>query len=127
MEKKLNKKEILKKSPHRDWNNTSKMYDRIYLIPAGTKHESGYMNIAIVGVTNGGKDNHSDETYEICGYPDDISTFFSPIPDIGFDCAVVRMDCYYPSGILQYHARGGQFYVSEALSSMDIKFVPDKK
>ena len=124
------KKEILK-SPSRPWDDTSKLYDRIWIIPAGTKHDSGYMHMAVVGVTNGPKDKiFEKETYEICAYPDDISTFFPPIEygdNKEYEIAQVRMDCYYPSGILQYHSSRGKFHVSEALSSVDIKFIPNEK
>lgn len=115
------KKEILKNTPSRDWDNTSRDYDQIWLIPSGTKHDSGYMHIAIVGVW---KEN-GEEKKEICGYPDDISTYF-PVKQLGTDMefTLVRMDCYYPSGILQYHSNYGKFRVSESLSSMDIKFRP---
>lgn len=123
--KKLNKKEILKNSPTREWNNTKKLYDRIWLIPAGTKHDSGYMHIAVVGVTNGSKNMFENGTYEICAYPDDISTYFPTIKSGSYEFAQVRMDCFYPSGILQYHGRNGKFFISEALSSIDIKFIPN--
>lgn len=116
---KASKKEILKNTPQRGWNETSREYDKIWLIPAGTMHDSGYMHIAIVGVWKEGE----EEKREICGYPDDISTYFTPMKLANSDYSLVRMDCYYPSGILQYHGRG-KFKVSEALSSMDIRFTP---
>jgi hypothetical protein len=95
------KKELLK-SPTRKWDGSD-------------------MHIAVIGVTrvNGQKE------YEIAAYPDDISTFFPKVPEVSFNCALVRMDCYYPSGVLQYHGRG-KFKVSDALSSIDITFEPDK-
>lgn len=119
--KRPSKKEILKNTPQRAWGDTSREYNRIWIIPTGTKHDSGYMHIAIVGVWD---ENH-EEKREICGYPDDISTYFYPTKlssDIYYQ--MVRMDCYYPSGILQYHSNRGVFKVSEALSSMDITFYP---
>lgn len=108
------KKELLK-SLVRDWNDVDKEYNSILLIPAGTKHDSGYMHIAVIGVTG--------DQYEIAAYPDDISTFFPSYPGVT-TVSQVRMDCYYPSGILQYHGRG-KFKVSAALSSIDITFTPD--
>lgn len=117
------KKELLK-SPVRPYDyDTQKEYDRILLVPSGKLHESGYMRIAIIGVTGVGK----KEEYEICAYPDDISCYF-PIHDLGNNTpwALVRMDCYYPSGVLQYHGRG-TFKVGTALSSVDIEFIPYKK
>jgi len=114
----MKKKELLK-SPVRDWKDSSKEYDRILLVPTGTKHDSGYMHIAVIGVTKGDK----EDTYEIAAYPDDISTYFPVNKYPTFEYPTVRMDCLYPSGILQYHGRG-KFTVSEALSSIDIRFTP---
>lgn len=116
----MKKKELLK-SPVRDWKDTSKAYDRILLVPTGTKHDSGYMHIAVIGVTKGDKGN--PDTYEIAAYPDDISTYFPINKGTGYEFAQVRMDCLYPSGILQYHGVG-KFTVSESLSSIDIRFTP---
>lgn len=111
------KKELLK-SPERKWDDTSKLYDAVLIVPAGTKHDSGFMHIAIIGVTLNGK----EETYEICGYADDIS-LIADIDTYGdIKMAKVRMDCYYPQGILRYHGRC-KFKVSEALSSMYIIYV----
>lgn len=117
------RKELLK-SPMRRWDDTDKEYDQILIVPAGTKHDSGYMHIAVIGVT----DNGEEKQYEIAAYPDDISCFF-PLITFGekkeFTMASVRMDCYYPQGILQYHGRG-KFKVGLALSSVDIYFTPTK-
>lgn len=123
MEKKITKKEVLK-SPVREWGDTDKEYSRIWLVPAGTKHDSGYMHIAVVGVRVIDK----KEVYEICGYPDDISCFFPSLDLQGLrkNYPLVRMDCIYPTGILQYHG-DGKFKVSEALSSVDITFIPNSK
>jgi hypothetical protein len=111
------KKEILKSEKHRGWNDTDKLYDRIWLIPSGEKHDSGYMHIAVVGV---------NVDYEIVAYPDDISTFFPPIKygdREQYEFASVRMDCHYPQGILQYHGTNLKFRVSSLLSSIDIKII----
>ena len=110
------KKELLK-MPVRAWNDTSRKYDQILLVPSGKKHDSGYMRIAVVGVY----EEKGKPKYEIAAFPDDISCLF-PIQDLGtFRFALVRMDCYYPSGILRYHGRG-KFTVSEAISSVEITF-----
>jgi hypothetical protein len=114
----MTKKELLQ-SPERVWNDTTRLYDEILLIPKG-KHMSGWMQIVIIG----GYMEEGVKKYEICGYPDVISTFF-PItqvsPDIQY--STVRMDCYYPSGILRYHTGSNKFHVSEALSDMEIKLI----
>jgi hypothetical protein len=117
----LKKKDLLK-SPVRKWDETSREYSEILLVPAGTKHDSGFMHIAIIGV-------YEENKYEICGFPDDISCYFPMLNyggPIGFDRPLVRMDCYYPSGVLRYHGNG-TFKVSEAISSQDITFTPQGK
>jgi hypothetical protein len=115
----ISKKEILK-SPKRPWDKTDTLYDEIYIVPSGLKHDSGYMRIAIIGTY---KDETNIKKYEICGYPDDISCHF-PIKQLEhLTLQLVRMDCLYPSGILRYHTGNGKFKVSESLSSQDIYIV----
>lgn len=119
-----NRKELLK-SPVRAWDDTSKEYDAILLVPAGTKHDSGFMRIAVIGVTYR-KNKGEEEEYEICGYPDDISCVFPllTVPGPGDEehqYAHVRMDCYYPQGIFRYHGPG-VFRVGPAVSSTEIFF-----
>lgn len=102
----------------------SRDYNRILIVPAGTKHDSGYMHIAIIGIWT----EESIERYEICGWPDDISYLFPTITFGGenkFEMCPVRMDCYYPSGVFQFHGRGGKFYVSDSLSSMEVTYKSD--
>ena len=114
------KKSDILKGKHRKWDDTSRLYDRIWLVPTRKMHDSGYTYVAIIGVW----DEKRKEEFEICGYCDDISTYFPMIKlSDTFEYPIVRMDCLYPSGILQYHARDGKFWVSESLSSMDIKFI----
>lgn len=116
------RKELLK-SPRRNWNDTEKEYDAILLVPAGTKHGSGFMHIAVIGVYV----EKEEEKYEIAAYPDDISCYF-PVKYYGegLEYVQVRMDCYYPQGVFRYHGRG-KFKVSSAISSVDIRFIPEKK
>lgn len=120
--KKLPTKKELLKMPARKWDDTSREYERILLVPAGTKHGSGYMHIVIVGIYA----EEGEVKYEICGWPDDISCMFPTLkfgPQKQFEMSLVRMDCWYPQGVLQYHG-SGRFKVSSALSSMDIFFTP---
>lgn len=121
MEKKPTKKELLK-MPRRKWDETSREYSQVLLVPAGTKHDSGWMNIAIIGVFS----ENGETKYEIAAYPDDVSCHF-PHMSISSDpyYPYVRMDCWYPQGILQYHGNG-HFKVGVALSSTDIYFYPNK-
>lgn len=116
MKKERPKRKELLKMPRRAWNDTSREYDQLLLVPDGTKHESGYMHIAVIGVFS-----EKEETkYEICAYPDDIQCHFPNLRGMDDYCAV-RMDCWYPQSILQYHGRG-KFRVGEALSSVDLYF-----
>lgn len=110
---KLKKRDLLK-LPVRKWDDTEKTYDSVLLVPTNKKHESGFMHIAIVGV--------NADHMEICAYPDDISCNF-PIEDYGeFQFPLVRMDCFYPNGVLRYHGRG-IFKVGAAFSSVEISFI----
>jgi len=105
--------------PERPWNETSRLYDQVLIVPAGTKHDSGYMHIAVIGAWS---EDGKETQYEICGYPDDVSLIADYIlMGNGGSFAKVRMDCWYPQGVLQYHGRG-KFKVSEGLSSQDIIF-----
>jgi len=115
------KKELLK-SPVRAWDDTEKEYKSILLVPTGTKHSSGFMHIAIIGVYV----EEGEEKYEICAYPDDIHCHF-PLRQLAeFTYTTVRMDCYYPQGVLRYHGNG-KFKVGSAISSVDIYFIEGKK
>src|SRR3990167_8998780 len=90
-------KKELRKMPERPWIETSRLYGQVLIVPAGTK-------------------------CEICGYPDDVSLIADYIlMGNGGSFAKVRMDCWCPQGVLQYHGRG-KFKVSEGLSSQDIIF-----
>lgn len=115
--KEFSKKELLK-LPERKWDNTKRLYDAIWIVPSGLKHDSGYMCIAIIGVW----EENGESKGEICAYPDDVSYFF-PYENEKYSMAKVRQDCFYPSGVLQFHSRHGKFFVSEALSSVDVKLV----
>lgn len=118
--KRPTKKEMLA-MPNRKDEDMERLYKAIFVIPAGTKHESGYMHIAIVGhwVENG------KEKYEICSYPDDIN-WILPDSDRGtYKLCHLRTDCWYPEGILHFWGRG-QFRVDWS-SSTEVEFIPDKK
>lgn len=116
---KYKRKELLK-LPHREWSNSSKEYKQILIVPAGLKHDSGYMCIAIIGMWV----EDGEEKYEIAAMPDSISHYF-PIRNIAEDLTLptVWQDCYYPSGVLRYFG-DGVFTVSDALSDVDIRFYP---
>ncbi len=117
MTKRPNRKELLK-IPNRKDSNMDRLYNSILVVPAGTKHESGYMHIAIIGCWTEGK----EERYEICSYPDDIN-WILPDSDRGnYKLAHLRTDCWYPEGILHFWGRGS-FRVDWG-SSTEIEFIP---
>jgi len=111
IDSKTKKRELLKNTPQRKWDMVS-VYKSILIVPANTKHDSGYMQIAIVGIKENGD-------AEICAYPDDINWDFSNLEQ-KYPCAGMRTDCYYPSGILRFWGNEIEFEVGNALSSTNI-------
>ena len=107
------KKTELLKLPGRHWTS-KKLYDQLLIVPAGTKHDSGYSHIAIIGCIG-------EEPVEICAYPDDIQ-----LPQTN-DNWSLRMDCSYPSGILRLWSNKYKFQVPVALSSTEIVLVGYKE
>lgn len=116
----MNKKKLLKIEKWRDWKDESAEYSSIIFFATGTKHSSGYSNIAIMGKPVG------KEEYEHIARPDDVSMYFPTVIASTYEYAQVRMDCFYPSGIFRYHGPG-TFTVGPSLSSVDIKFKPNRK
>ncbi len=74
--------------PHRPWNAAS-VYDTLLLIPTGHKHESGFVQMALIGVN----DRQAVEIAASC--PDDIN-WHIPAPLYDF-LAQVRTDCLWKS------------------------------
>jgi len=102
----------------------SRIYDHVLIIPNGEQHESEFMMMTVIGVK---KISEGDWVLEKCGEPDDIACDY-PITELpNYRFPRVRMDCLYPSGALRYWGRDGKFHIGPAFSSMDIKFVEDKK
>ncbi len=107
---KLNRK-ALKDLPNRKEGETT--YREIYIVPSGLKHESGYMQIAVVGKTTAGD-------LEIAAYPDDICWDMRKIEQ-SYDSTGMRTDCSYPEGVLHFWGRSVQFIVEGAFSSTTIR------
>ena len=127
MEKPITRKQLLEapKKPR----NERRLYDTIYLVPSGKKHDSGYMIIAVVGATETKQDSDNSEwAYEIAAWPDDIN-WYIPETDtmkrMGY-LSSIRTDCEFPSGIMRVWGRG-KFEVGHSLSSTDIRFIPEEK
>ena len=96
-------------------------YYHILLVPAGTKHDSGYMHIAVVGVR---KQKKGSPLYQIAAYPDDICWDLTGLEQ-KYPMVGLRTDCEYPSGIIRIWGRGKFEVEFPSFSSTDIKFIPD--
>lgn len=107
----------LKLLPQREWGIDSK-YKSVYIVPSGTKHDSGYMEIAIVGEKEGGE-------LEVAAYPDDIVWDMTEIRQ-EYDSMGMRTDCSYPKGVLRFWGNRVEFVVEAALSSTNIKVIQKK-
>jgi hypothetical protein len=119
-ERKITKREWLK-MPDRPDTEMNREYKYVLVVPAGTKHESGWMHIAIIGAWADGE----EMKYEICSYPDDIN-WILPSSDMGdYTLAHLRTDCFYPSGVLKFWGRG--VFKVDWGSSTDIEFIPRKQ
>jgi hypothetical protein len=106
-------KKTIKDIPFRKSNESE--YNRIYIVPSGLKHDSGYMTIHIIGIKD-------DESLERCACPDDINWDMTELNQ-KYDCTGMRMDCLYPQGIIQCHGRHVKYIVGYSLSSTTIKVV----
>lgn len=104
----------LRKLPQRDWNKQTD-YDSLYVINSGTKHDSGFAWIDIIGI--------NDEEKEIAACCDDIIWDVSLVnSEYNF-----RSDMLYPSGVLRFWSKGFKFRVGASLSSTTIKLIPCKR
>ena len=107
--------------PHRKDANMERLYDWLLVVPAGTKHDSGFMHIAIIGRWV----EKEKEKFEICSYPDDINWLLPNSYRGSYQLAHLRTDCFYPQGVLKFWCRG-KFQVDWS-SSTKIKFIPSEK
>ena len=99
----------LRELPSRKWDEV-KIYDSLYVIPSGKKHESGFALMYIVGI-------NGDEK-EIAAACDDIVWDATAAGEYS-----LRNDMLYPSGILHYWSNVYKFKVGASLSSTDIELV----
>lgn len=114
---KFTKKKLLK-APKRKNINLERVYRSLLIVPAGSKHESGFMHIAVIGVYS----EDEKEKFEICSYPDDINWITPPQPVRPYKLAAIRTDCYYPQGILHFWSNYHSFKVGWG-SSTEIELV----
>lgn len=98
----MTKKDLLA-LPDMQWD-AEKWWAAILVIPLRTRHESGYANIATVGV-----DREQVAREVICRYSDDIELPSAPM--LGGDYQDLRMDCLWPSGVLKLWSRRYEFQV----------------
>lgn len=98
--------------PERDWQLTTS-YDSLLVLSDGTKHESGWGNITIIGC-------FGDEPFEIVSQCSD---------DIAFEVNAnqLRMDCAMPSRAMHFWSRGkNSFEVGAATSSITIRIFDER-
>lgn len=90
-------------------------YQSVYLLPARTKHDSGYSLIQIVGV----KEDGSLETAAHC---DDVCWKHEPSRHY-----TMRTDMTYPGGVCHCWGWNTTFTVGASLSSTDISVRVDNE
>lgn len=111
----------LKKSllalPSAEWNSAGEYgwWDSLLIVPdtAHAAHDSGYCHIAVIGV-------RKNVAQVILAQPDSISLPENASILPGRFYGHLRMDAYWPSGILQLWSREVEFSISSPLSSVDI-------
>ena len=99
--------------PERKWNDISNNFFSVVVFPLSTLHDSGYCNIAIVGIYGGNRDKGF-----LCSQGSgDISwknlTRYS-----------LRTDFLPTSKAIQFWTDHGTFQIGHALSSIEIKIHP---
>lgn len=97
----------------RDWNITS-TYDSIIILPLGTKHDSGYSHILIVGCRDVDGCNKRQPVEIASKYSDDITWIL--------DGHKLRSDALLKSRAMHFWANDVRlkFVVGHALSSIDV-------
>ena len=104
---KWSRKELLA-LPERNWQEV-KTYSSLLVFSTHRKHDSGWANMAVIGVVD--------------GYPKEIITLNSD--DIEWNNRhtnlVVRTDCALKSGAIHFWVSKGKFIVGAALSSLTVK------
>ncbi len=119
----ISKKNLLS-LPERKWTKYDEdaIYDALYIVPTGKKHDSEYNIIAIVGITyiKGKK-----EKMEIAGYADDLFFKYEEPPESGEQA--FRIDSEYPSGIIHIWSWYHQFSVESFSDSREITLIKKRK
>lgn len=106
--------------PIRKWNQET-VYDSLYILPSGKKHDSGYSLLAIIGLLYEEKRTLA----EIAAYCDDLRWSF---PTRHPYDKPLRFDCLWPSGILRAwtssgHYFRGRFKVGISVSSTKVTLI----
>jgi hypothetical protein len=122
---KITRAKLLALPFHKTWSEV-KVYNSLYIVPTGKKHDSGYGLIAIIGVLD-----QDPRLAEIAAYCDDICWCFPlkhPYDRDGRHVNVIRTDCLWPSQIIRIWASGehyfrGRFRVGVSLSSTEVELV----
>ena len=100
------KRTALLKLPKRRWDETSQ-YNSLMVTKAGTKHESDYAHLLVVGC------NYADPI-EIVSTSSDVLHINNPYN------LQLNMDMFYPSGVIRYFLSSGVFECGSSLSSLFI-------
>lgn len=104
---KWSRKELLA-LPERNWKEV-KAYSSLLVFSTHRKHDSGWANIAVIGVVD--------------GYPKEVITVYSD--DIKWSNAhtdlTLRTDCALKSGAIHFWIPKGKFLVRAALSSLSVE------
>lgn len=97
--------------PVADWESPG-WWRSLLIVPTPQRQDSGYSHIAIIGV--------NDNAEKILAYPDDIQfPAFSNTPGSSYTYGALRMDSYWPSGVLRLWSRDYEFSV-DGISSVEI-------
>lgn len=114
--------------PVRKWNQET-VYDSLYILSSGKKHDSGYSLLAIIGLLYEEKRTLA----EIAAFCDDLCWSFPmkhPYDRVERDLhsMPLRFDCLWPSGILRAWASSehyfrGRFKVGISVSSTEVTLV----
>lgn len=120
LSKKFTKSDLLK-LPHRDWNDghPSKWYRALLIVPSLLEHDSGWSHIAIIGVEVSG---YAGTAEEILAMPDDIG--MPRASNQGRWMSDIRMDSFYPQGVLRMWSHSLEFQVEPPMSSVQITTRP---
>lgn len=101
--------------PSAEWSSTGDYgwWDALLIVPAPWRHDSGYAHIAVIGV-------RENAAHAILAQPDDLQLPANESILPGRFYGHLRMDAYWPSGVLRLWSREVEFSISSPVSSVEI-------